>query len=337
MSQTTLLTIPRLISQVLSVYDVDIGPVFKQVQIDLNNKNNYRISMDKLANLWQLAVESSQNPNLGIVAASLFQPAYLKGIGLAWMASENLEEGLRRFVHSSQLINTLMQIELVEQGDELLIQYQGKSSKQDKIKAHHCAIELGVGFFLKMFRLAAGKTIPATGVYFTFEVDKRNRSYQDFFQCPVYGNQEMNGISFSKSLLTETLPTHDSELVELNEMLISKHLNNLKKGDISTKVIKIIHELLPSGCPSEEIIAFKLHMSKRTLQRKLKAEGQAFLPILTSVRIMLAKQFLNLNVLSITEIAYQLGYSSPSTFARAFKKQTTVSPVEFKGNNNGLK
>jgi len=336
MSQTTLLTIPRLISQVLSVYDADTDAVFNQAGIDLNNQENSRISMEKMAGLWQLAVEASQNPNLGIVAASLFQPAYLKGIGLAWMASESLEEGLRRFVQSSQLINTLMQIELVEQGDDLLIQYQGKSSKEDKVKAHHCAIELGVGFFLKMFRLAAGKAIPATGVYFTFAVDKRNKTYQEYFQCPVYGNQKMNGISFSKSLLTETLPTHDSELVELNEMLINKHLNNLKKGDTSTKVIKIIHELLPSGCPSEEMIAFKLHMSKRTLQRKLKAEGQAFLPMLTSVRIMLAKQYLKINEFSITEIAYQLGYSSPSTFARAFKKQTTVSPVEFKGHDNGL-
>jgi len=337
MSQTTLLTIPRLISQVLSVYDIDIDVVFNQAGIDLNNQDNNRISMEKMTNLWQYSVETCKNPNLGIVAASLFQPAYLRGIGLAWMASENLEEGLRRFVHNSQLINTLMQIELIEQGDELLIQYKGNSSNQGKVKVHHCAIELGIGFFLKMFRLAAGKAIPATGVYFTFEVDDNNKAYQEFFQCPVYGKQKVNGISFSKSLLTETLPTHDSELVEINEMLISKHLSNLTKGDTSSKVIKIIHELLPSGCPSEEIIAFKLHMSKRTLQRKLKSEGQSFLPILTSVRIMLAKQFLKINELSITEITYQLGYSSPSTFARAFKKQTALSPAEFKEENNGVK
>ena len=337
MSQTTILTIPRLISEVLTVYDADIAAVFKRADIDLNNQEINRISMEKMANLWTLAVEASQNPNLGIVAASLFQPTYLKGIGLAWMASENLEEGLRRFVHNSQLINTIMKIELIDQGDELLIQYQGKSTAQNKVNAHHCAIELGIGFFLKMFRLAAGKVIPATGVYFTFDVDEDNKAYQEFFQCPIYGKQKMNGISFSKSLLAKTLPTHDCELVELNEMLINKHLTNLEKGDTSTKVIKIIHELLPSGCPSEEMIAFKLHMSKRTLQRKLKSEGQSFLPILTSVRIMLAKQFLTINELSITEIAYQLGYSSPSTFARAFKKQMAVSPAEFKENNNGLK
>jgi len=335
MNQTTLLTIPRLISQVLSVYDIDAEDIFKQAKIDITNNDNNRISMVDMFNLWQIAVQATNNPNLGIVAASLFQPAYLKGIGLAWMASENLEAGLRRFINNSQLINTVMRVEIIEQGDELLIQYKGRLADQDKVKGHRCAIELGVGFFLKMFRLASGKSIPATGVYFTFDVDDNNKAYQDFFQCPVHGNQNVNGISFSKSLLTETLPTYDSELVELNETLINKHISTLNKGDTSTKVIKIIHELLPSGCPGEEVVAFRLHMSKRTLQRKLKAEAQSFLAILTNVRIILAKQLLTVNEHSITEISYQLGYSSPSTFARAFKKQTALSPAEYKDSKMG--
>jgi AraC-like DNA-binding protein len=248
------------------------------------------------------------------------------------MASENLEQGLRRFVANSQLVNTAMQIELVEQGDELLIQYKKGQDQTIPVIAHPCAIELGIGFFLKMFRLAAGKTVPASKVYFTFDIEGSDETYQHYFQCPVYGKQKLNGISFSKKLLTKTLATHDVELVELNEMVISKHINNLNKGDISSKVIEVIHTLLPSGSPSEEQVAFKLHMSKRTLQRKLQAEGQSYLPLLTDIRLMMAKKLLKLSKLTITEIAYQLGYSSPSTFSRAFKKQTNLSPAEFKSN-----
>ena len=70
-------------------------------------------------------------------------------------------------------------------------------------------------------------------------------------------------------------------------------------------------------------------MSKRTLQRKLSGEQQSFLILLTSVPIMLAKQKLAIKSISVTEITYQLGYSSPSTFARAFKKHTQLSPLEY--------
>jgi len=334
MSQTTLATIPRLIAQVLSIYDVKAEAVFSAADIDLNGDAQKRISMDKMAKLWELAVEETQNNELGLVAASLFQPAYLKSIGLAWLASANLEEGLIRFIASSQLINTAMQIELTDRdegnGAEVLIQYQRKLASMDKVKTHHCAIELGIGFFLKMFRLAAGKSIPATGVYFSFTIDANNKAYEEYFQCPVYGDQAVNGISFSKALLIETLPTHDAELVEMNETVINKHLSLMENGITSSKVIKVINELLPLGCPTEETVAYKLHMSKRTLQRKLNIEKQSFLTLLTSVRLMLAKQKLAIKSLSITEITYQLGYSSPSTFARAFKKHTQLSPLEFR-------
>jgi AraC-like DNA-binding protein len=334
MSQTTLATIPRLIAQVLSIYDVEAEAVFLAADIDLNGDAQKRISMDKMAKLWELAVEETQNNELGLVAASLFQPAYLKSIGLAWLASANLEEGLKRFIASSQLINTAMQIELIDRdegnGAEVLIQYQRKLASMDRVKTHHCAIELGIGFFLKMFRLAAGKSIPATGVYFSFTIDANNKAYEEYFQCPVYGDQAVNGISFSKDLLTETLPTHDAELVEMNETVINKHLSLMENGITSSKVIKVINELLPLGCPTEETVAYKLHMSKRTLQRKLNIEKQSFLTLLTSVRLMLAKQKLAIKSLSITEITYQLGYSSPSTFARAFKKHTQLSPLEFR-------
>lgn len=334
MSQTTLSTIPRLISQVLAIYDVDAEDIFSQAEIKLSDETQSRIPMDKMTDLWQLSVQATKNNELGLVAASLFQPAYLKSIGMAWLASANLEEGLRRFISSSQLINTAMQIELIERstenGEEILIQYQKRVTPEDKIKTHHCAIELGIGFFLKMFRLAAGKNIPASGVYFSFDIAKDNKAYEDYFQCPVYGNQAVNGISFSKVLLTETLPTHDIELVEMNEMVINKHLASMENSDTSSKVIKMINELLPIGCPTEETIAYKLHMSKRTLQRKLSQEQQSFLSLLTSVRLMLAKQKLAIKNISITEITYQLGYSSPSTFARAFKKHTQLSPVEYR-------
>lgn len=335
MNPTTLSTIPRLIAQVLSDYSVDAKEVFFQAGINFDeiNSSSNRIPMEKMTRLWQLAVEATNNSELGLVAASLFQPAYLKGLGFAWMASENLEEGLRRFATSSKLLNTSIQIGIVERCDELLIQYQAAPINEGMKPAHQCAVQLGLGFFMKMFSLAAGREVVPNKVYFNYPISASLKVYEDFFQCSVQGNSDTVGICFSKTSLNKLLPTYDPELVELNEMAVKKYLNEMDSGETSNKVIEIISELLSVGQLSEEIIADKLHMSKRTLQRKLSLEGQNYSGLLNMVRLKLAKQYLTMTDTSITQLTYQLGYSSPSTFARAFKKQTFLSPAEYRTQN----
>jgi len=335
MDHTTLSSIPRLIAQVLTTYDVDPHSIFADADINIADfkDNKSRITMEKMTRLWQLSVEATDNTELGLVAASFFQPSYIRGLGFAWMASANLEEGLRLFVKNGQMLNTALKIELVESEDDLLIQPQAILTTEQQKKAHPCAIQLGMAFFPKMFSLVASKNIPATNVYFNFPIQDSLKVYEDYFQCPIVENSSFVGISFSKKLLKEALPTHDPELVELNAMAVKKYISEMNNGEISNKVINVITGLLPSGCPSEEVIAHKLFMSKRTLQRKLNKEGQAYFTLLNSVRLTLAKQHLTMTKMPITEIAYQLGYSSPSTFARAFKKQLDLSPIEYRNKN----
>ena len=337
MDHTTLSTIHRLISQVLTVYDIDPQIIFSNAGIiydDLIDRtNDARISMDKMTKLWQLSVEATGNTELGLVAASMFQPSYIKGLGFAWMASENVEAGLRLFVKNGKMLSTSINIELIESEDQLLIKHKAPLLVKQPIRAHPCAVQLGIAFFPKMFSLVASKNVPATKVYFNFPIQSSLKAYEDYFQCPIVESNSFVGISFSKNLLKEALPTHDPEMVELNNMAVKKYISEMDNSETSNKVIKIITELLPSGCPNEETIAFKLHMSKRTLQRKLSNDGQPYSALLSSVRLMLAKQHLSMTNNSITELAYQLGYSSPSTFARAFKKQTSLSPVEFRDLN----
>jgi AraC-like DNA-binding protein len=330
MSETTLSTILQLIGQVLNVYEIDEQPLLVQAGFNTELGKESRVSMANVSQLWELSCEATDNSELGLVAASMFQPTYLKGLGFAWMASKTLADGLRLFVENSRMINTAMQLEIIEKEDQFLIQYQSNNTSTGKITAHPCAIQLGVGLVLKMFRLAAGKSIPVSEVFFSFDIGDRLAIYEEHFQCSVHGNSSLNGLSFSKELLNKQLPTHDPELVELNAAAVHKYIQKMGSGEISSQVMTIVNGLLNSGCPTEEVIAFKMNMSKRTLQRKLKTEGKSYLELLNSVRLALAKEYLAQHKLPITEISYQLGYSSSSTFSRAFKQQTSLSPLAFR-------
>jgi len=85
-------------------------------------------------------------------------------------------------------------------------------------------------------------------------------------------------------------------------------------------------EALPSGQASIETVARKLSMSKRTLQRRIEAEGTSYQQILDGTRTHLAHHYLENTALSIGEISFLLGYTEPNSFYRAFRLWTGSTP-----------
>ena len=80
------------------------------------------------------------------------------------------------------------------------------------------------------------------------------------------------------------------------------------------------------GYPGVDAVATRLHMSGRSLKRKLQAEGTSYLALLEEVRQRDAFQLLRHSTLELQEIAARLGYTNPANFTRAFRKWTGDSP-----------
>lgn len=76
--------------------------------------------------------------------------------------------------------------------------------------------------------------------------------------------------------------------------------------------------------------ASDLNMSLRSFQRKLKQAGTSYAELLDHIRHEMACSYLESPQHQIIKIAYMLGYSDPSNFARAFKRWDGVSPHEFR-------
>ena len=73
-----------------------------------------------------------------------------------------------------------------------------------------------------------------------------------------------------------------------------------------------------------------LHMSERTLARRLAERDYTFTSLVDEIRNQLARDYLRQPRFSVTDIAFLLGFSDQSNFARAFKRWTSLSPTEFR-------
>lgn len=94
----------------------------------------------------------------------------------------------------------------------------------------------------------------------------------------------------------------------------------------SERVQALLLELLPSNSATIEMVAERLAMSTRTLQRRLEDEGEHFRALLNRTRENLARHYLTRTRLSSGEIAFLLGFEDPNSFYRAFHDWTGQTP-----------
>ena len=96
--------------------------------------------------------------------------------------------------------------------------------------------------------------------------------------------------------------------------------------DFVQRVRETIRAFLQEGAPQLGDVARRLHVSLRTLQRRLTEHGTSFQDEVDTVRRELAFQYLKNANLGVSQVAFLLGYSELSTFDRAFKRWTGMTP-----------
>lgn len=91
------------------------------------------------------------------------------------------------------------------------------------------------------------------------------------------------------------------------------------------------YDALKQGVPSVQLLTDKLQVSQRYLSDMLRQlTGQNTQQHIQGRLIEKAKEILSTTNLSVSEIAYQLGFEHPQSFSKIFKRKTRVSPLEFR-------
>ena len=103
-----------------------------------------------------------------------------------------------------------------------------------------------------------------------------------------------------------------------------------------SKVENAIVPLLPHGKPRAAEIAARLGVGQRTVARQLSLEGTNFSEVLDRLRADLAGRYLADRGLSVSEIAWLLGYREISAFTHAFKRWTGKTPREARTCQTGV-
>jgi AraC-like DNA-binding protein len=138
-----------------------------------------------------------------------------------------------------------------------------------------------------------------------------------------------NRLIFAAKLLDTPLKTADPIATQLARAQCERELAAIVDAGFPGRVRAAIARRA-EGVPSLAEVARELHVSTRTLKRKLADRGTTFSAILDDVRRQRALLLLDNRELSIGEIAGKLGYSEVPNFTRAFRKWTGTTPGAYR-------
>jgi AraC-like DNA-binding protein len=164
-------------------------------------------------------------------------------------------------------------------------------------------------------------------VHFRYPAPAWRAEYERVFRAPLVFESERNALLIDPAFgLLRQPPGNRYVFGVLSERAdaLLKELEGTKtvRGRVESLLMPILH----TGDANIETIAEKMGIGRRTLQRKLSAEGAPFETVLDELRHKLALHYLGGKKASVNETAYLVGFSDPSAFSRAFKRWTGSSP-----------
>jgi AraC-like DNA-binding protein len=327
---STITSWARLIWEGLQSHGVDADAVFREAGLDPGalKDSGARYPVESMGRLWQLAELRSSDPCFGLTAAEQWYPTTWHGLGYAWLASATLEEALRRLVRYSAVISTAADFRLVELEDRFRLVLT--AHRESGLEPSAVVMDAVTANVVHMCRVTYGEDFNPVRIELRHSgVGCRTRR-REFFRCPIQYDADEIAVEIDRKVACKPLSTANADLAHANERVISDYLAELGGGRVAMRVRARLVDRLPSGDVTEKNVAESLHMSARSLQRRLNEENTTYKEVLEETRRQLAERFIRDRSLTFNEITYLLGFSEISSFSRSFKRWTGMAPTAYR-------
>ena len=179
--------------------------------------------------------------------------------------------------------------------------------------------------WVKLARMGTRHEVCAAAVTLPV-IPQPRQAYETFLGCRIRRADRLS-VSFSAEDAQRTFLTNNSSMWDIFEPLLRKRLTDLEgSASFEARTRAALLEALPSGQVSVHVVARRLAVSSRTLQRRLREEGTSFKAVVRETRESLSRHYLGQTRLSSSEIAYLLGFEEPNSFFRRISRLDRYDP-----------
>lgn len=308
--------------------DISAERVLRRAGLPASLLSNESRGMDakQFFALWQASLDEAKQPDLPLRIAKIAAGGPLISPVFAFSCSPDIETGLERLALFKPLVGP---VRLHLEKDDKTFSIAFRSADPDAPIPDSMA-PFEAAYFLELARNHTGVQIVPLAVGLPGDHEAIN-AFNDHFGITATKSQTCS-LVLSRADAQLPLISENDELWAEFEPSLRRQLSTIDQdATVGVRVKNALLELLPSGQSSVEAVCERLHMSKRSLQRQLKAENKSFQGILDATRSELSLHYLARGEMSIEEISYLLAYRDPNSFYRAFHVWTGMTPMQARG------
>ncbi len=319
-------TITRLAYAHAKASGIDPRPLLKKANLTLQQINNasLRLSVRDQIRFLNLVADALQDEYLGFRIAQLPDIRELGFLYYISASSGILSDALQRLARYSGIANEGVSLKyLGGRTIGIRFHYVGVSRHLDRHQIEFFAVML-----VRLCRQLAGIRLVPVRVRLMHRRNGNPSELNEFFGSKVEFGAPIDEVAFAPAIKDIAIVSAD---YHLNKLLITYCEEALarqpsKRSSFRASVENAIVPLLPHGNAALDAIASQLGLGKRTLARRLALERLTFSVVVDDLKCNLAERYLADDDLSISQVAWLLGYQEVSSLTHAFKRWTGRTP-----------
>jgi AraC-like DNA-binding protein len=320
--------VPGRLALKLTELDISIPAVLRRAGLprDLFDQMRILVSTSELFALWRAIESVSSDPLIGLKLGVETKTERFHPMAIAALSTQNFVAAVEHMARYKRLTapeEILPQLDGA--GFRIAFRWLLAVDAEPQVLTDYC-----FAWMLTIARHGTGTELNPVRVEYV-QQRANLRPIERHFGCKVISGASHNAIIFRPSDATAPFVTRNAELLDLLAPQFEEQLRQYKEEDNFIELVRrAIQDRLTGQRPSINAISQVLHMSPRTLQRRLQESGSSFQRVLDEARHQMARYYLSNSALELNEAAYLLGFEDPNSFGRAFRSWEGVPPSDWR-------
>ena len=248
--------------------------------------------------------------------------------GLAFKSAVDLWGSFQRVERYGKIVTTIANFTVVPGHHSALMAVHPADEPRLGLKLTN---ELAVAAATALSREVCVTDFAPQAVFFAHDAPEDLRAHEAHFRCPIHYAADRDGLEISETLLHVGNRLGDAQTSKFFDEHMDKAMAEIvDRTGIDYRVRAQVAQSLSEGVPPISMVARRLGMSARTLQRRLAEQGCVYQDVVDSARRELAESLLRDTEFPLADVAFLTGYSEQSTFTRAFKRWHGQTPASYR-------